>query len=130
MNIDQNLAAVGQTVAKVWGQTRCLVRGHGFEVHYLQIKPGGYCSRHRHKAKWNQFFIISGRLRVPFFRPDGEVDHHYELSAGAILSVPPGVLHRFEAVESTEVIETYWTDPVNPNDIERLDEGGISTPKG
>ena len=125
MNIDQNQVAVGGAIEKVWGNTRCLVRGHGFEVHYLQIKAGGYCSRHKHRSKWNQFFVISGFLRVRFFYQDGTEYHRYTLSAGGILCVPPGMLHRFEAVEPTEAIESYWTNPVDPNDIERLDEGGF-----
>jgi mannose-6-phosphate isomerase-like protein (cupin superfamily) len=125
VNIDQNQAAVGQIISKVWGNTRCLVRGHGFEVHYLNINGGGYCSRHRHRAKWNQFFVVRGLLRVRFFRADGSEGHCHTLSAGSILDVPPGTLHRFEASETSEAIETYWTDPVDPDDIDRLDEGGL-----
>lgn len=126
MNVDQNKAEEGQPIDKVWGKTRCLVRRHDFEVHYLQIVAGGYCSRHRHNAKWNQFFVVSGKLRVRCFNPNGESDYVQTLGPGEILLVAPGRLHRFEAPEDCEAMETYWTDPVDPYDIERIDQGGIT----
>ena len=125
VNIDQNKAAIGQCVKKVWGVTRCLGRGHGFEVHYLEILKGGFCSRHKHLAKWNQFFVIRGLLKVECFKPDGSDDYFYTLGPGGIFLIRPGIYHRFVAIEQTEAIEDYWTDALDQNDIARLDEGGL-----
>lgn len=129
MNIDQNRAKVGQWVSKIWGQTRCLARGHGFEVHELNIRRGGYCSRHKHSAKWNQFFVLSGTLGVRYYDPTGDEDEMHNLGRDCSLLVPPGQLHRFEShLSDVHCMEIYWTDPVDPDDIQRLDEGGVFKP--
>lgn len=125
MNIDQNRAKVGQPIDKIWGQTRCISRGHGFEVHYLEIKANRYCSRHKHRAKWNEFYVLSGTLLVRYYDKHGTHEETRILNAGCRLDVPPGQIHRFESVSDCRCIEIYWTDPVDPSDIDRLDEGGI-----
>lgn len=128
MNIDQNRARVGQPVDKVWGKTRCVKRGHGFEVHYLEINPDAYCSRHKHQSKWNQFTILEGKLGVRYYDDAGRESAYHSLRAGEVLLVPPGQIHRFESREHCKAIETYWTDPVDPDDIQRMDEGGVFVP--
>lgn len=109
---------------KVWGKTKCIVLGTNFEVHELRVVKGGYCSKHRHR-KWNLFHVIAGRLRVELFNGDETTGRI--LSDGDEFRVPPDVTHRFVAESDCHLLETYWTNNIDPNDIVRDDEGGVLT---
>lgn len=109
---------------KVWGRTKCVFIGNNFEVHELEIKAGGYSSRHRHR-KWNRFHVMTGRLKVEQFdTPDSQPDDRI-LNPGDFFLVAPETWHRFVALEDCHVLEVYWTTDIDPLDIERFDEGGI-----
>jgi quercetin dioxygenase-like cupin family protein len=120
-----------ECVQKIWGETKLIFGNAQCEVHELQIKEGGYCSRHRHH-KWNLFYVLDGELIVELFaEEDGRVTDAPSLDrvlfAGDVFQVAPGQWHRFRADADSRVLEVYWAN-VEPNDIERLDEGGISQP--
>lgn len=112
---------------KVWGNTTPLFNRHNVEVHYIHIKKGGYCSRHRHKHKYNQFIVFDGKLKVNVWKDYG---NGQELTDVTILTnksecvVPPGDMHNFEALEDTVGLEIYWVD-LDTKDIERYDVGGM-----
>lgn len=111
-------------IQKVWGQTRPISGGHGFEVHYLDILERTVCSCHRHATKWNLFYVVSGEIAVHFYDDPGtEPRETIRVEAGHTLQLSPGIWHRFEGLADSQVLEVYWTDPVNPLDIERFDEG-------
>ena len=107
---------------KIWGKTCCLFNQQNVSVHEIKIVQGGYCSRHKHRAKFNVFYILSGRLQVKI-RRDALCDTTV-LTAGEQLTVAPGELHEFEALESTHALEIYYTE-LDHNDIERDTTGGI-----
>ena len=47
------------------------------------------------------------------------------LTDGMFSDVPPGVDHRFDALEDTKALEVYWVDGLDPSDIVRKDTGGL-----
>lgn len=108
---------------KYWGETTKIYTGENCEVHYLNIKAGGFCSIHLHQTKWNRFYVISGTLKISIFR-DGDKEEVY-LSDGEITDIPPGVQHQFFAPNNCRCLEVYWTDALDPNDITRFSVGGI-----
>ena len=111
---------------KVWGKTSCVYRNPTTEFHYIIAKQGGYCSRHKHRHKWNRFLVISGKLLVHYYKPgEDKPVFTYTLPPGSVLDVPPGIEHRFEAGENSQAIEVYWTNEIDPSDIERHDSGGV-----
>lgn len=128
MNNDIKTIPAPEWSQKAWGQTKCVFRGHNFEVHELRVSKGGYCSRHRHR-KFNRFHVMSGSLKVEHFEtPDAQpVDRI--LAANDFFEVAPNRFHRFSALEDCHLLEIYWTEDIDPNDIERLDEGGLTEPK-
>jgi len=56
---------------KVWGDTTPVSINSTHEVHFLNIKRGGYSSRHRHE-KNNLFYVVSGVIEVVRFDSEGQ----------------------------------------------------------
>jgi len=114
-------------LSKRWGTNRCIFSDANFEVHHAQIFAGGYSSRHHHRAKVNDFYLVEGTLKVIVYDAAGNEIQTVTLNCGDRFSVHANVEHRFEAITDVELIETYWVS-LDPSDIVRADEGGI-TPK-
>lgn len=112
-----------EVVPKLWGTTRCLHCGPVIEIWHASIKRGGYSSKHSHQLKLNAFYVVSGKLVVRMFGEDGKVVNVY-IEAGQHFSVLPTFLHQFEALQDTELIETYHARM--PEDIFRVTEGGTN----
>lgn len=109
---------------KVWGNTELIFSGNNVEVHRIEGVLGGYCSRHVHAHKFNQFFVESGQIRVEQWQDDGACDVT-ELCAGDSCSVPPGVPHRFTVSQPCVAYEIYWV-ALDSEDIVRETTGGIA----
>jgi len=111
---------------KGWGITRCIHESEGTLVFHASIKKDGYCSKHYHEGRVNDFYVVSGVLDVSIY-PTAEADQPseiYRLHAGQCLKIPVGVIHRFHALTDVELIETYWA-VARMDDIVRYDLGGI-----
>jgi mannose-6-phosphate isomerase-like protein (cupin superfamily) len=102
---------------KVWGMTKLLEKNSSFEFNRISVLAGGVCSKHRHKHKWNGFFVESGELLVRVWKDYGLIDEVI-LEAGDYTRVAPGEYHQFEATEDTVAFELYWVE-FNSDDIER-----------
>lgn len=115
---------------KVWGWTECILNTGVVQVHRITGIKGGYCSRHYHTSKHNLFFLISGRMQVETWE-DGVI-RVFDMHPGDICSVAPPVLHRFRASEDMVAVEIYFTQDgeVNPEDIMRMDQGGLELGEG
>ena len=107
---------------KIWGSTCKLFDRNNVEVHRIQVKDGGFCSKHWHKYKFNLFYVESGRLWIRQWLANGD-SSDIALVPGESLTVRPGVLHRFEALEDTVAYEIYWAEL--DDDIYRESQGGI-----
>ena len=49
---------------KIWGQTELVHKNGVLEFHRIEFKAGAKCSEHKHKFKWNGFFVESGKMIV------------------------------------------------------------------
>jgi len=105
---------------KVWGVTREIRPG----LHYLAIKKGGYCSKHRHRHKANWFYVVSGVLRIRVWKNDYDLCDETTLLSGDYCLTKPGEFHQFEALVETEALEGYFVE-VDDGDIERETVGGV-----
>lgn len=112
----------GTIQGKVWGTTKCLFANCGSEVHEIHAIKGGYCSKHKHLNKHNRFYVQSGKLQIITWTATGE--DKVVIGPGEFTDVPPGVFHRFRALEDTTCLEIYWTNDINSADIVREDIGG------
>ncbi len=120
---------IGLIQGKIWGTTQCVFYGNNVEIHRIVVKPGGYCSRHKHSAKFNEFLVESGKLKVTIFRgQEAQPTDSTVLTAGMASLIKPNEMHMFEALEATVAYEIYWVS-LNQEDIVRETEGGIRNPE-
>jgi mannose-6-phosphate isomerase-like protein (cupin superfamily) len=109
---------------KVWGTTGCIIKNSLLELHRIECKKGGYCSKHKHQTKANLFFVEQGSLEVRIFRDNGLVDK-LTLRSGDQTTVPANVVHQFAVLEeNTIAYELYWSQ-LEQDDIVRFSQGGM-----
>ena len=110
---------------KVWGNTRPLFFKNKVEIHRIEAKDCGFCSKHCHEYKHNLFFVESGKLQVTVWKNDYNLIDDTIISAGEATTVPPKEYHSFMALEDTVAFEIYWVELLE-KDILREDCGGTS----
>lgn len=109
---------------KVWGSTQSLFCKNNVEIHRIWGKLGGYSSKHHHVQKYNMFIVEKGRILVRIWRGNKLIDNTY-VGPQQTCTIPPGVEHQFEVLESdTVAYEVYWTE-IRPDDIIRANRGGM-----
>ncbi len=113
-----------RTQGKVWGKTKDIFKNANFELHRIEAKKGGFCSKHQHKHKYNAFYIEKGKLKITVYETDYDLVDETLVKTGQITTCPPKEYHKFEALEDTIAYEIYWVE-LNHDDIEREDVGGI-----
>ena len=110
---------------KVWGNTELVEANGVLEFHRIEIKKGGTCSKHRHRYKWNGFFVESGRLKIRVWKNNYELIDETVLHPGQWTKIPPGEFHQFEAETDVVAFELYWAE-FDHNDIERETVGHLA----
>lgn len=108
---------------KVWGETFALFDKNNVEIHRIAIKAGGFCSKHKHEHKWNQFFLESGELQIEVWKSEYDLCDITRLRAGETMSVRPGEYHQFIALSDVVAYEIYWVE-LDSGDISREIVGG------
>ena len=109
---------------KIWGQTELIHANGVLEFHRIEYKKDVACSIHKHKFKWNGFFVESGKMMVKVWqdgKQEGLVDETI-LEAGDFTQVKPGLFHQFIGLEDGVAFELYWAE-FDHNDIERKTQG-------
>jgi mannose-6-phosphate isomerase len=82
------------------------------------IEAGHRLSLQRHEVKDESIFVTSGRLRL-YLEDDEGVVQVEELVAGDHRHVATGRIHRYEAIERTELIEVSTPEL---DDVVRLED--------
>jgi len=114
---------------KVWGTTTKLFERNETSTHLIEIEAGGYCSKHMHVSRYNEFFVLHGMLEVIVWREDSALKDTTIISDGERTIVEPGVYHQFRCMTPTTAIEFYWADDGEEcldDDIQRETFGGKS----
>ena len=103
---------------KIWGQTELIHANGVLEFHRIEFKKNVACSKHKHKFKWNGFYVESGKMMVRVWQKDYDLVDETILNPGEFTQVKPGVYHQFIGLEDGVAFELYWAE-FNHNDIER-----------
>ena len=109
---------------KVWGETRPLFNKNNVEIHRIETKKGGYCSKHKHEFKYNSFYVERGKLEITAWKNDYDLVDKTILVDGEATTVPPGEYHTFKALEDSVCYEIYWVE-ISDKDIVRENSGGF-----
>lgn len=110
---------------KVWGTTEKIFNKNNISFHRIEVKKGGYCSKHKHKYKYNAFFIESGSLKIYVWKNKYDLIDETIITNLQMTSVSPNEYHKFEALQDTVAYEIYWSE-CEDNDIDRETVGGMS----
>jgi mannose-6-phosphate isomerase-like protein (cupin superfamily) len=111
---------------KIWGQTELIHANGVLEFHKIDFVKGGVCSKHKHKYKWNGFYVVSGQMKVKVWSGDYDLIDETILNPGDFTRVKPGFYHQFEGLENGVAFELYWAE-FNHDDIVRETVGHLNT---
>ena len=105
-------------VDKPWGYELIWAHTDRYVGKILVIEQGKRLSLQRHEVKDESILVTSGRLRLYLEDDDGTVQVE-ELVAGDHRHVPTGRIHRYEAIERTELVEVSTPEL---DDVVRLED--------
>ena len=116
MTADPREAA--RRVEKPWGHELIWAHTDRYVGKILVIEAGKRLSLQRHLVKDESIFVAAGRLRLYLEDETGEIRVE-ELTAGDHRHVPTGRIHRYEAIERTELMEVSTPEL---DDVVRLED--------
>lgn len=82
---------------KSWGTELLVAHTKDYTGKVLIMKQGGTGHLQYHEQKDETFYLASGRALVEWCEEDGEI-RQAEMVAGEAYHVPPGAVHRVEAL--------------------------------
>lgn len=92
------------TIAKPWGSELIWARTDDYVGKVLTIDAGKRLSLQYHETKTETILVAAGRLLLHFGPSVDEIETRV-LEPGDHFHVPSGMVHRFEALEDTRLIE-------------------------
>ena len=113
---------------KIWGMTELLISHPTFEIHRIEANKSGFCSKHKHEYRYNMFYVESGKMLIRVWQNDYDLCDTTILEPGDQISVPPNIMHQFEALEDTIAFEIYYVERLDKKDIVRESVGGTRNP--
>lgn len=94
----------GRRVDKPWGHELIWTHTDRYVGKLIVIEAGRRLSLQKHLHKDESILVISGRMRLHLEAADGTIAE-IELGPGDHRRVPVGRIHRFEAIDRTELVE-------------------------
>jgi mannose-6-phosphate isomerase len=91
-------------VDKPWGHELIWTQTDHYVGKLIAIDAGRRLSLQKHLEKDESILVISGRLRLHLEDEGGSIQA-IEMGPGDHQRVPTGRIHRFEAIEQTELVE-------------------------
>lgn len=117
------------TCERPWGRWTRLYFDGVLEVRKLEVKRGGYCTKHFHRTKMNVFVVVEGALRIFEWPTSYHVRDTELVSSNATLTVPPYVPHRFYGASDAVAYELalpVGCDVLDPEETEQLEPAGMA----
>jgi mannose-6-phosphate isomerase-like protein (cupin superfamily) len=112
---DTNEVVEPSTSLRAWGSWTTILRGDGFLIKSVEVKPGAATGMHAHARRSECWVVLAGEARV---RRDAE---WMKVQASESVHIPPGVLHALENPGDAplKVIEVQVGDALGEEDITR-----------
>lgn len=95
-----------KVVPKPWGEERWITVNDRYAGKLLLLKKGRRLSLQFHERKHEVQYVDSGRIKYTLGSTDrpGEV-RELVATAGTVIILPPGAIHRMEALEDSRLFE-------------------------
>jgi len=106
-------------VDKPWGYEKWISLNDRYCLKEIFIKAGHKTSLQYHKLKRETTYIAQGKARVSLSRTGPDFIQYYDVDAGSVLDLPPGDIHRIEAL--TDVLMFEASTP-EVDDVIRLED--------
>jgi quercetin dioxygenase-like cupin family protein len=103
---------------KSWGLKTELFKNDLCEVSVLQLNANQRCSWHRHRSKWNQFYVLEGSVTLK------TEDGYTRVDKGQVFTTNPMQWHEFQTTDGPALIQEIMYVKYECEDIERLVQGG------
>ena len=103
-------------IIRPWGEYKKLFQESSVWVKRVEVKPGCRLSLQRHLKRSEKWIIVSGTAKA-------EVEGlEHILSAGSVIDIPVGVVHRLANIGNSDVvfIEVACGEYLGEDDIIRL----------
>ena len=91
-------------VDKPWGYEILWAHTDRYVGKILHIEPGQTLSLQYHERKHESIYVLRGRMIFRYRNEKGELAER-EMIAGDAQQVPTGMVHQFDALERTDVLE-------------------------
>ena len=109
-----------QIVSKPWGEEHWLAHTDRYAAKLLIIRKGHRLSLQYHERKHEVQYIESGRVRYTLGSRTRPGEHREVIAEpGTTIILPPGAVHRMEALEDARLFEVSTPDL---DDVVRLDD--------
>jgi quercetin dioxygenase-like cupin family protein len=90
-------------VEKPWGHELIWARTDRYVGKILHIEPGHVLSLQYHNKKDESIYVLSGEIVLRLQRNDTLIERR--LAQGEAFHIEPKVIHQFEAVAATDLLE-------------------------
>ncbi len=91
-------------VEKPWGYEILWAHTDRYVGKIIHIEPGHALSLQYHERKHESIYVLRGRMIFRYRTDSGQLVER-EMIAGEAQQVPTGMVHQFEALERTDVLE-------------------------
>jgi mannose-6-phosphate isomerase-like protein (cupin superfamily) len=105
-------------IEKPWGYEIVWAETDRYVGKILHVRGGESLSYQYHRVKDETIRILSGRMRFVTATPGGEREER-EMAPGDVARITPGLRHRMEAIDDTDVLEVSTPEL---DDVVRLDD--------
>lgn len=106
-------------INKPWGREHIIEQNEFYVVKRLEMFKGHACSLQYHKKKHETITVIKGSLKI-YYGPDKDNLNIIYKREGESFVIPPGMVHRMEAVSEDIVYIEASTNHLD--DIVRLED--------
>ena len=119
-------------IPKPWGYETIWAHQPFYVGKFIHIKEGHQLSLQKHLMKHESICVLKGKMRLHIALTDD--DHkltYHVLGPGDSWDIAPGTLHRFEAIDETDLVEVstpYLDDIVRVKDDYGREDHATSKP--
>lgn len=109
---------MSERIEKPWGYELVWAKTERYVGKILHVRRGEALSLQYHRVKEETLRVLAGRIRFFTETPAG-VKQERVLAEGDVAHVPPGLRHRMEALEDSDVVEVSTPEL---DDVVRLED--------